>query len=319
MRIRSQPPLPAELSHLKPTDLIGLGWSSGAVALTGIGFWLATRATLVPWLTGQLVIAAALLQWFVVLHECGHGTLFRTRRLHAAVGHLAGFFSLIPFHCWRHVHGRHHKWTGWQDVDPTTALLAPRQLSRLERALVNVCWRYWIPLFATIYRLNNFWNVPRLLRLFKAPATRRRVVLNVAVMVAVYVTVAIVVGAATLARVVGLALLLAFMVEDVLLISQHTHVPMRSSHGQKVDPYPAVAQEPFTRSLRLPAWASRMLLTFDAHELHHMYPFVPGYRLAQIPYVPGHEVAWWQWVPAARAVPGEVLLFHDRNETGLDV
>ena len=44
----------------------------------------------------------------------------------------------------------------------------------IERAVVNVCWRLWIPLFAAAYRLNNFWNVSRLLRLFPAPATTTR-------------------------------------------------------------------------------------------------------------------------------------------------
>jgi fatty acid desaturase len=294
-------------------------WSIGAVALTSVGVWLASLPALVPWLAGQLVLAAAFVQGFAVLHECGHGTLFRTRRLHAPVGQLAGLFSLIPFHCWKRVHDRHHKWTGWQDVDPTTAPLVPRPLSTFERVLVNVCWRFWIPLFATLYRLNNFWNVPRLLRLFKESGVRRRLVLNVAVMTGIYAAVAIVAGAAALTQTVGPALVLAFMVEDMLLISQHTHVPMSSSHGRMVEPYPALAQEPFTRSLRLPAWASRLLLHVDAHELHHMYPFVPGYLLPHIPYAPVNEVDWWRWVPAARAVPGEVLLFHNRSETGLDV
>src|SRR4029079_6349799 len=112
--------------------------------------------------------------------ECGHETLFRTRRLHAPVGHLAAFFSLIPFFNWKRVHGRHHKWTGWQDVDPTTAALVPRPLSVIERALVNTWWRCWILLFATLYRLTNFWPAPRLWRMFPAPAVRGWVMFNLA-------------------------------------------------------------------------------------------------------------------------------------------
>ena len=109
------------------------------------------------------------------------------------------------------------------------------------------------------------------------------------------------------------------MMEDVLLLSQHTHVPMGLSHGRAVEPYTALAQQPFTRSLRLPAWLSRIWLHFDAHELHHMYPFVPGYRLNEIPYATANEVSWRQWVPAARAIPGEVFLFQNRDESGFDV
>lgn len=94
------------------------------------------------WSVGQLVLATALLQWFVLLHECGHGVLFKRRPLNRIVGHIAGFFSTIPFSAWAPIHGQYHKWTGWQDLDPTTQSLVPRDLSAGERRLMNVCWRW---------------------------------------------------------------------------------------------------------------------------------------------------------------------------------
>ena len=60
------------------------------------------------------------------------------------------------------VHGRHHKWTGWQDLDPTTESLVPRPLAAVRAALVNLCWRLWIPLFSTLYRFENYWSPRRL-------------------------------------------------------------------------------------------------------------------------------------------------------------
>jgi acyl-lipid omega-6 desaturase (Delta-12 desaturase) len=240
--------------------------------------------------------------------------------LHSLAGHLAGFFTVIPFHCWKQIHARHHKWTGWQDVDPTTVTLTPRPLGRFERVLVNVCWRYWIPLFSVLYRLNNFWNVSRLIRMFHAqPRARRRLLVNAAVLAVIYAVLIVMIGPLTFLRFIGPGLFLALVAEDVLLLSQHTHVPMNLSHGRSVDPYRALAQEEFTRSLRLPAWLSQAWLHFDAHELHHMYPFVPGYRLRQIPYSPGNEVGWRGWIPAARALPGEVFLFQNRNDSGFDI
>jgi fatty acid desaturase len=142
---------------------------------------------------------------------------------------------------------------------------------------------------------------------------------NTAALAIVYVVVAVIIAPTTLVRVLGLATLLAFIAEDLLLISQHTHVPMGLSQGNDVIPHPAIEQEQFTRSLRFPAWLSPLLLNFDAHELHHMYPFVPGYRLSAIPYSPTNEVSCWKWIPAARNVPGEVLLFQNRHQSGYDV
>jgi fatty acid desaturase len=288
--------------------------------MTIAGFWLASQPALGAWLAGEGLLALAFVQWFVLLHECGHETLFRTRRLHGALGHVAGFFAMIPFACWRRVHYRHHKWTGWQDLDPTTAALVPRPLGRLERALVNTCWKHWIPIFSLIYRLNNFWNPARLWGLFAArPEARRTLIVNIVLLGLVYTVVLAVVGPAAALRSVGMALVAAFVIEDVLLLSQHTHVPMHVSGGRDVHPFPALAQEPFTRSLRLPGWLSWLWLRFDAHELHHMYPFVPGHRLAEVPYTAHNEVSWRRWVLAARAVPGEVFLFQNRNESGFDI
>ena len=318
--MRDQPPHPSELYGLKPSNVAGLSYVVSALATTAAALWMASHAAPILWVAGQVVLAFALVQWFILLHECGHGTLFRSKWLHASFGHLAGFFAIIPFHCWKQIHYRHHKWTGWQDVDPTTATLTPRTLGRFERLLVNVCWRYWLPLFSVLYRVNNFWNMPRLMRLYRSqPQLRRRLLVNTAALATIYASLISMVGPITLLHLAGPALMLALVAEDVLLLSQHTHVPMNLSHGRSVDPYRAVAQEEFTRSLRLPSWLSRLWLHFDAHELHHMYPFVPGYRLAQIPYAPTNEVSWRRWIPAARALPGEVFLFQNRNESGFDV
>jgi omega-6 fatty acid desaturase (delta-12 desaturase) len=313
------PPHPSELNHLRATNAAGWLCLGATLAGTIAGLWLSRIDVLVWWLAGQIILAAALVQWFIVLHECGHGTLFQTAWLNAPAGQLAGVFALIPFECWKRVHNRHHKWTGWQDVDPTTALLVTEPSGRLARGLVNVCWKYWIPLFSVLYRLNNFWNVPRLLRLFQARRLRHRLLLNVVGLVFVYLGLVTLAGPVVLVRLLGVATLLALIAEDMLLISQHTHVPMGLSHGVDVTPHAAIEQEQFTRSLRFPGWLSGLLLHFDAHELHHMYPFVPGHRLAEIPYSPANEVTCWRWIRAARAVPGEVLLFQNRTQSGYDV
>lgn len=312
------PPPVRDVAHLRASNAAGAVVSVATAGVTAAGVWLSASGGLALWAAGQLLLGAALVQWFVVLHEAGHGTLFQSRWLNRAVGRAAGVFALIPFHIWTRVHGRHHKWTGWQDVDPTTATLVRHDLAHWERVVVNVCWRYWVPIFAVIYRLNNFWNLPRLWRLFPA-AERPAIARSAAGTLAVCAAVVIAAGPAAAVRLFGLALLLAFVAEDVLLISQHTHIPMTRSDGREVAPYPPRDQERFTRSLRLPALLSLAALHFDAHELHHMFPAVPGYRLGDIPYVPAHEVSVAEWVPAARAVPGEVLLFQSRNESGFDI
>ena len=312
-------PLPAELIHLRPADAAGARVFALALAGTAAGITLSTSDEWILWLAGQLLLGVVLVQWFVILHECGHETLFRTRRWHAVAGRTAAFFALIPYHAWTRVHGRHHKWTGWQDLDPTTESLVPRPLGRAERLIVNTCWRLWIPLFSVLYRVTNYWNIPRLFRLFPRAADRRAIVIDAGGLLLIWIALAVAFGPGTLGCVAGLALVLSLALEDLLLLSQHTHVPQNISHGAAVRPFPAVEQEPFTRSLRLPPLASTFVLHFDAHELHHMYPFVPGYHLRRIAYAPTNEITWWQWVRGAKRMRGDVLLFQNRLESGYDL
>jgi fatty acid desaturase len=302
---------------LKASNGAGLGFTLLAAGLSGIGLRLSASEQGWVWLAGQLVLAASLVEWFVLLHECGHGTLFRNRPCNVAVGHIAGFWALIPYPLWVVVHRQHHKWTGWQDLDPTTETLT-RARTRLQRRIVNICWKYWIPIFSVVYRLQNYWYLPRLSRLLRHhdPAALLPGVMTLG---GVYVVVLWWIGPLALARLAGVALLLALVAEDLLIVSQHSHIPMDLSSGRAVHPHRALDQERFTRSLRLPPLVSSVALHIDAHELHHMYPFVPGYRLRQVPYTPPNEVGWRLWIRAARRLPGDTLLFHNRRETGFDL
>jgi acyl-lipid omega-6 desaturase (Delta-12 desaturase) len=312
-------PNPSALAHLRPTDLRGALATGLVVASTAIGITISLSTWLPAWLAGQAVLAAAFVQWFVILHECGHETLFRGRRMNAAVGTLAGLMSLIPFRTWRRVHGRHHKWTGWQDLDPTTESLAPRVRGRAERTLVNVCWRLWIPIFSIAYRAQNFWNLRRLRSMFPRAQDSIEIRRDSLALLAVYGAIVVVLGPFATLRLFGLALILSLIAQDLLLLSQHTHMPQHVSRGAAVRPYPAIEQAPFTRSLRIPRVAAALILNFDAHELHHMYPFVPGYHLHRVPYDPPNSIGFWRWIVGAKRLKAEVLLFENRLGTGLEL
>ena len=116
---------PSGLIHLKPRNLLGALYVAFGMGVTAVALYLSASGNLAGWLIGQLLLALTLVQWFVLLHECGHETLFRSRRVHGWIGHFVSFFALIPFHSWKWIHGKHHKWTGWQDLDPTTQSLVP--------------------------------------------------------------------------------------------------------------------------------------------------------------------------------------------------
>lgn len=312
------PPAPSEVRHLVPSDAQGAAYVGCALALTGGGLALAASGGLAAWAVGQVLIALAAVQWFCLLHEAGHHALFRTRAANRLAGRLAGFAALIPFSTWRVVHAGHHRWTGWQDRDPTTAALTPRTRGRLERALANVAWRTGLPLFSLAYRWNNFWNVRRVTSFFPSAAVRVRwAALGSGLL---YVALALLVGPLELVRLVGVGLLLGLAAQDPLILSQHTHVPMPCAAERDVRPRSAVEQAHYTRSLALPAWLGRGLLCgVGEHELHHALPQVPGYRLHRVAWTPPRRVGAWRFLREAKSLPGERFLFENADSTGMQV
>src|SRR6187431_791225 len=221
------------MSRLSPSNAIGASIVAGCGLLTAAGLALSAADRPLVWLAGQIVLAIALLQWFIVLHEAGHFTLFASRACNTAAGHLAGCLALIPFESWRRVHGLHHRWTGWQDLDPTTAALVPRPLKPAERFIIDWAWRLWLPLFSTLYRLNNYWHLPRISRLF-APKARRAMALNAVLLAAAYAGLVLAFGPLESLRYAGLAVLLSLALQDPLILSQHTHLPQNVSGGREV-------------------------------------------------------------------------------------
>lgn len=50
------------------------------------------------------VLASFLVRMFVLFHDCGHGSLFRSYRANAWVGSLFGYVTSVPFHGWHTEH-----------------------------------------------------------------------------------------------------------------------------------------------------------------------------------------------------------------------
>ena len=303
------------LRYLRPRTSVGIIYFTAVSLTTVVAAWCALTLNLAGWLCGQALFALVFLQWFVMLHEAGHQTLFKNRLLNRIVGHIAGFFAIIPFQSWRYIHARHHRWTGWQDVDATTATLVPRALQHWERILIRICWVTYVPFSAIVYRLSNFWYLPRVKRYVSA-TQYLHIRKNTLLLLIAYGAVFSLIGVARLVSCCWLGMLLSLVAEDIILLSQHTHLPQHLSEGRETKPFLPAEQGEFTRSLRFPKWFSQLILHFDAHELHHMYVHVPGYDLTKIPHEPEHEVDWWTWLREAKRIPGDVFLFQNNRDTG---
>lgn len=66
------------------------------------------------WLTLLLSVVAAgfLIRIFIIFHDCGHGSFFKSQRLNRIVGVITGLMAFTPYHKWHHDHKEHHATVG---------------------------------------------------------------------------------------------------------------------------------------------------------------------------------------------------------------
>jgi omega-6 fatty acid desaturase (delta-12 desaturase) len=87
--------------------LLALFWF-GAVWSLKVGYWL-TLILSVP-------AAFMIMRLFMLQHDCGHGSFFRSQRMNNLVGGVLGVFTLVPYAYWRRTHAIHHATSGNLDV-----------------------------------------------------------------------------------------------------------------------------------------------------------------------------------------------------------
>jgi acyl-lipid omega-6 desaturase (Delta-12 desaturase) len=66
----------------------------------GVGYWL-TLLLAVP-------AAGFLVRIFIIQHDCGHASFFKSRRANDTVGTICGYLTLVPYKFWRKSHAVHH-------------------------------------------------------------------------------------------------------------------------------------------------------------------------------------------------------------------
>ena len=56
-----------------------------------------------------------LIRAFIIFHDCGHGSFFKTKRANNILGFITGMLTFTPYHHWKWEHAVHHATNG--DLD----------------------------------------------------------------------------------------------------------------------------------------------------------------------------------------------------------
>ncbi len=137
LRVRSNGP---GFLHLAVHCLVLL-LTGSLVALTAGTLWLQVPAML---LYGTVIVLT-----FAPLHECSHGTAFKTRWINYAVGYVIATLTFRPFLYFKYRHAAHHTYTQHAERDPD---IVPFPKSFASYAAQIIGAGFWPKLVGTLWR-----------------------------------------------------------------------------------------------------------------------------------------------------------------------
>lgn len=253
-----------------------------------VGCWiLAWRALEVGWwatLLLALPTTGFLMRLFMIQHDCGHGSYFRSRAARDWVGRVIGVLLLTPYDYWRKTHAWHHAhsgdldFRGFGDID-TLTVAEYRALSPARRVGYRL-YRHPLmlltvgPLFHFVIKHRYPWDLPREWR-----GAWRSVWWTNLALAGVVVAMGLWIGWKPFLMVQGPVTAFACALGVGLFYVQHQFENTYWHDHDEWDYYDASLHG--SSHLVLPAPLQWMTASIGVHHVHHMSARIPNYRLQQ--------------------------------------
>lgn len=279
-----------------------LWWA--AIRLSSVSLWLA--AVPLP------LIILLTVRAFGLMHECGHGSLFRTPWLNRTVGFALGIMSGMPQYVWSQHHNFHHAHNGnWDKYRGPYTTLSVDEYAALTRAQQRLyrykCSAAAAPLAGFIYLIFN----PRFTwirgtiglvihtvrskmsqpsvslhahaatyqtRYWKSVREYRHMLANNLVLLSAWVSMCFACGMAHFFSIYILTVSIAGGAGIVLFTVQHNFKHSYASDGERWDIDTGAIEG--TSYLVLPRWLNWFTVNIGYHHIHHLSASIPNYRLA---------------------------------------
>jgi acyl-lipid omega-6 desaturase (Delta-12 desaturase) len=238
------------------------------------------------WLTLLLAVPAAffLVRLFIVQHDCGHGSFFRSPRVADIVGSAIGVLTLTPYHYWKKAHAMHHATSGnlehrgFGDIDTLTVdeYLALSAWGRFKYRM----YRHPAVLFG-VGAVLHFFVRHRLPTIVPRTWTRARwsIVWTDVALAAFVVGMGLLVGFRQFLMVHIPLMTLSCSMGVWLFYVQHQFEPTYWEHDEQwAYNDAALVGSSYYRLPRLLQWATGNI---GLHHVHHLSARIPNYRLQE--------------------------------------
>jgi omega-6 fatty acid desaturase (delta-12 desaturase) len=237
-----------------------------------VSFWLALPVT--------ILASGFLIRIFIIFHDCGHGSFFRSKRANDFWGVVTGVITFTPYQYWRANHARHHATSGNLDkrgqgdvwmMTVAEYLNAPFKLRLQYRLYRNPLIMFLLgPLFILLI-------THRIVRRGANKAERWSVHYTNLGIVVVGIALSLLMGVKTYLILQGLILYIGFIAGVWLFYVQHQFEDVYWERNENWDFVTASLDG--GSFYRLPAVLRWFSGSIGYHHIHHLNPRVPNYHL----------------------------------------
>lgn len=267
-----------------------------------------------PWLVVPYSVLGGLLvlRMFVLMHDCGHGSLFPSKTANGAVGYLLGLFTGMPQYVWSQNHAYHHATNGdWELYRGPLAILSTAEYEKLDSSQQRNYWlarhtglllpggffylgfnpRYtWLvgsvgfggrllaSLFQPSVSTGELFNECKS-RYWKTPKEYLHMSFNNVALLTVWVIMCSIFGAFEFFAMYGLCLAIGGGLGIMLFSVQHYFEESYAQDTANNDRNHAALEG--TSYLVLPAVLNWFTADIAYHHVHHLSSAIPNYNLAR--------------------------------------
>jgi acyl-lipid omega-6 desaturase (Delta-12 desaturase) len=228
----------------------------------------------------SMFAAGFLVRIFIIFHDCGHGSFFRSKHLNKIIGCITGVIVYTPFHKWHLEHKIHHQTVGNLDKRgrgdvKTLTVDEYKKLTRLQRFSYRF---YRNPFFLLgLAPMLLFVVSNRLTKKYMSGREKLYVHLtNLALFTLIFLVILAIGWKAFL--LIQIPVLYIATVHGVwLFYVQHQFRHVKWVNTQNWD-YKTIALKG-SSMFKLPALLNWFTGSIGYHHIHHLSPMIPNYKL----------------------------------------
>lgn len=280
--------------------------------LLWIGYAYCVQVSRFYFIPFSILISLFILRAFVLMHDCGHGSLFESRRANQVVGFLLGVVTGMPQFVWSKNHAHHHNTNGdWVRYGGVFNILSTDQYAKLTDKQQRRYWLFRQPLilipagfFYVLFNPRFNWIAGNLLMLakivrplltfkfsesveiakkwenkyWKGKKDYWHMTYNNVALLSIWFVMCKLMGAGDFFLLYATSTSLAGSIGILVFTIQHNFEDSYATDTARVNHYQAALEG--TSILQLPAVLNWFTADIAYHHIHHLSVAIPNYRLA---------------------------------------